>query len=241
MKAKFCTVTITGADDAVDPDDLARLSAQYEFVEWGILCSKKRAGEPRYPTTRWMGRLVAKAGRSALHLCGEFSRRLLSGESFHELHHENLPVYSERCVRLQLNGFSDYVLPGLRTATQQGGGMMRDKTFVLQCSNKDALLRGSVLAKQHPNVVLLWDPSGGREVGLTELPIGLNNVMGYAGGIGPDNVERTLRTLCDQHELGPFWIDMESAVRTDDKLDIDKVKTVLSICVPFYTRGRADN
>ena len=46
------TVTITGADDRVDPWELARLSEEFPHVEWGVLISTGRAGTPRYPSTR---------------------------------------------------------------------------------------------------------------------------------------------------------------------------------------------
>jgi hypothetical protein len=34
------TVTITGADDAVDPEELLQIQQRYPFVEWGILLSR---------------------------------------------------------------------------------------------------------------------------------------------------------------------------------------------------------
>lgn len=33
--------------------------------------------------------------------------------------------------------------------------------------------------------------------------------------------------------VGDFWIDMETGVRTDDWLDLDKVEKVLKICDPI--------
>ena len=48
--------------------------------------------------------------------------------------------------------------------------------------------------------------------------------MGYAGGIGPDNVVDVLR---DIGPVRPTWIDMESGVRTGDKFDLAKVRRVL--------------
>ena len=50
-------VTITGADDAVDPGALVALSAEFPFVEWGILFSKSREGEARYPSAEWAARI----------------------------------------------------------------------------------------------------------------------------------------------------------------------------------------
>ena len=37
---KLTRVTITGADDSVEPRALAELSEAFPFVEWGLLMSK---------------------------------------------------------------------------------------------------------------------------------------------------------------------------------------------------------
>ena len=68
------TVTLTGADDSIRPAELADLSEEFPFVEWGILCSASKAGVPRFPSYKWMTHLrhLAQRGkvRLALHLCG---------------------------------------------------------------------------------------------------------------------------------------------------------------------------
>jgi hypothetical protein len=110
-------VTITGADDRVDPSALADLSAEFPFVEWGILASKGREGTPRYPTREWMQRLDEAAARFetrsdvvfarrmnlSLHLCGEYAREALSGSGMF------VPPTEFR--RVQLNGWN----PGANT------------------------------------------------------------------------------------------------------------------------------
>ena len=56
MQIKY--VTLTGADESVEPMDLALLSDKYTFVEWGILFSQTRQGiEPRYPSYEWIEKL----------------------------------------------------------------------------------------------------------------------------------------------------------------------------------------
>ena len=54
--------------------------------------------------------------------------------------------------------------------------------------------------------------------------------IGYAGGINANNVAEKLTFLMENDQVGDFWIDMESGVRTDDWFDIDKVVKVLEIC-----------
>jgi hypothetical protein len=61
--------------------------------------------------------------------------------------------------------------------------------------------------------------------------------MGYAGGLGPLNIAVQLQLIeahADPLNFGPYWIDMESRVRTrtiernvvKDVLDLKKVKDV---------------
>ena len=57
---------------------------------------------------------------------------------------------------------------------------------------------------------------------------------GYAGGLGPDNLKAELEYL-DYFlpENTVIWIDMETNVRTNAKLDLDKVKKCIDIVEPY--------
>ena len=68
----------------------------------------------------------------------------------------------------------------------------------------------------------LLDASGGAGI---DTPIQI-----ITGGIGPENVESKLRTLLEYDSDEYFWIDMETRVRTDEWLDLDKVEHVLKTC-----------
>ena len=101
-------VTVTGADDAVDPRALMALGVEFPFVEWGVLMSESRQGTPRYPTRRWMIGLentakdamrTATAMNLSAHFCGAVAREALAGR----LH--DLPVI-ERVRRIQVNGYA---------------------------------------------------------------------------------------------------------------------------------------
>jgi phosphoribosylanthranilate isomerase len=89
-----------------------------------------------------------------------------------------------------------------------------------------------------PNASLLFDPSGGRGIEPFSWPVPpLGARMGYAGGIGPDNLLDVLRAIGPVES--PFWIDMESGVRTDDRFDLAKARAVLETAAPFVTGGRS--
>ena len=77
---------------------------------------------------------------------------------------------------------------------------------------------------------ILLDASGGLgiDTGIKLWPDWFYKV-GYAGGMNADNVGDKLAYLIE-NARHPFWIDMESGVRTDDWFDIDKVLKVLKVC-----------
>ena len=88
------------------------------------------------------------------------------------------------------------------------------------------------LAGQHPRFTsYLLDASCGAGIDTPiEIVTSPGIHIGYAGGIGPDNVEGKLRTLLEHPTEDKFWIDMETRVRTDEWFDLDKVEQVLNIC-----------
>lgn len=73
-------VTISGADDGVTFPSLLALSAEFPFVEWGVLVSG-RSGRPRYPSVWWLAGIRGVPGvrRYAYHACGQESRALQAG------------------------------------------------------------------------------------------------------------------------------------------------------------------
>lgn len=234
---KLTRVTITGSDDAVDPGALIDLSAEFPFVEWGLLRSRKlnevsgsawhTTGAARYPSPYWRDSFGCAIDRRdtrvqlSAHLCGALSREAMGGKL------ECLDSCSLRYQRVQLNGFSKYRLPML-----WGADRYPDREWILQTSDMVAELNGLELAKRHPNVVNLLDASGGRgEVAAwAERP---EPRLGYAGGIGPDNVVAQIKHLLSYKTVQDFWIDMESGVRTDDSFDLAKVRRVLELAKPF--------
>jgi hypothetical protein len=238
---KLTRVTITGADDGVDPGALIDLSASFPFVEWAFLRSRKlnevqrsdwyTTGAPRYPSPAWrdgFSLVVRSRGarvQIAAHLCGALSREAMAGDD--RWHWADARGYQ----RVQLNGFSRYRLPMLRVAQQ-----FTTIEFILQTADLASEHHGLELAKLHPNVVNLLDASGGRgEVAVwAERP---EPRLGYAGGIGPDNVVAQIEHLLSYKTEQDFWIDMESGVRTDDHFDLTKVGRVLELAKPFVSES----
>ncbi len=211
-------VTITGADNNVDPAELVRLSESYPFVEWGILYSGKREGTPRYPDSDWiihLGLLSDGRANLAVHLCGQVARELMSDGKMIRLPHPSFQ-------RVQVNGYR---------CRPHRIGDVRGFEFILQVRDADLLQDAASDALSLPNASILYDPSGGRgkvPEAWPEAPAGVR--MGVAGGITPETVVDVAYRA--QH-VAASWIDMESGVRTEDRFDLDKVRAVLEACAPW--------
>ena len=212
-------VTITGADDQTNPLDLVALSDKYPFVEWGVLNSHQREGSSRYPREGWIRRLLEIKGRNtrvALHLCGERSRQVMGGED------KWFRPFLPGCGRIQLNG---YVSGGDQRGLRRLSQVYRAQ-FVLQCRDESDLQMAANEAALMDDASVLWDRSGGHgkeEFDWPRTPAGCR--LGFAGGIGPDNVLDVLKAIGPRD---PFWIDMESGVRdANNSLHLGKVVQVL--------------
>lgn len=89
------------------------------------------------------------------------------------------------------------------------------------------------------NLSVLFDSSGGKGVTPESWPaVPLTIRCGFAGGLGPDNLERELRRLEEIVGDRTVWIDMQSRVRSENGavLDLAKVRACLDIARP-YVRG----
>jgi|SRR5690606_2543935 len=213
-------VTITGADDNTDPNQLIELSKRFPFVEWGILHSYKRKGTSRYPSDPWIVRLMqSKSAEThlAIHACGLFAKEIMNGQCF-----------PWGFARIQINGFD---VKKISYLNPWGG------EYILQCGDMEKVQRVADFAAQHPDFLfsVLFDVSGGMGLMPSSWPRPLPGVrMGYAGGIGPSNVRDVLR---DIGPVEPTWIDMESGVRTDDQFDLEKVEEVLRQVAEFRVQS----
>ena len=209
-------VTITGADDDVYPSALQGLSREFGFVEWGLLVSTSRQGTARYPTAMWRDAMVGRAHLSnrqmftSWHACGACSTATVSG--------------ADRWVRrqrMQINGY----LPGKWRALARLASLLNVE-FILQCRSEADLPSVATDACRIRGASVLYDPSAGSGRRPERWPETPTNVkVGFAGGIGPDNVLSVIEQIGTRG--APYWIDMETGVRTDDKFDLAKVRRVL--------------
>lgn len=219
-------VTITGADDSTSIPELVDLSAEFPFVEWGVLVSKKQEGGYRFPSRHWAERFanVAAVNRLNLstHVCGRWVREMFTGE----LQWDELPVCIEASQRAQINTHAERHVStmGLIDSLQK----LESKEFIFQWDGVNSHLTYAALA-YGCKVSALFDLSGGAGVLPSYWPKPVEAFWcGYAGGLGPFNVIEQvgiIEGVCDK----PYWIDMERRVRTEDDsaLDMQSVRKVL--------------
>ena len=214
-------VTFTGVDERTDFEALRTLAVQFPFCEFGVLLGTRTGTEPRYPDTEivraWCDYASKHAIAAALHLCGKHARRIAVYEDWPET-----DALAKRFTRVQVN---------LKPATRNTHGTAA--AAFAKYLQRPVILQhdGRWDQRQHVNhnqVEYLFDRSAGRGKFAPEQwphPPHDDNRVGYAGGISPETIGTTLQT-CRGFASGRIWLDMESGVRRNDWLDIDKVRTV---------------
>ncbi len=257
---KLDCVTITGADDSIEPGDLQKLSRSFPFVEWGILVSANNTHRlsrqvPRFPSRAWIRELqhlsVPDHGREpslklSLHMCGVWVRDLLVGcfdleEDFiADFQRIQLNFHAER-NRIEADGF-------LRKLDMLNRIERRQFIFQIdgEAGNKhlEAVYRANTPTTPFIDAVPLFDISGGAGIVPSKWPPPLYPGMyhGYAGGLGPDNLREQIPLIAEAAGINSdgslktrIWIDMETNVRSnnDQQFDLNKVGEALQICRDF--------
>ncbi|MCW2195117.1 hypothetical protein AB7M45_007888 [Bradyrhizobium elkanii] len=217
MKPEF--ISFTGADEWTSVEEMHKLSGKYP-IYWGLLFSPKRQGtDPRYPTGDALSRLMWSNLRLSAHLCGDYSRRIMAGESIVD----TIPVDLGYFTTIQVNHTEP--VPAKIIQFRNGWGNMR----AIAQTRADTFPTDT-------SVDWLFDRSGGASIAPTAWPAhpGGDQLVGYAGGISPDNVREVMSVL--EQMKGRYWIDMESGVRTDDRFDLEKCRAV---CEAVFEKGEA--
>lgn len=238
-------VTITGADNSTNVDSLLDVAWYYPFAELGILFGKEeKLGTARFPTHAWIKNLITDIGESfgdfqlSGHLCFPWIRNLTqNGLNWDEIgllsnfdriqinqsYHDADPAFV-RTLLLSINNINKPVI------------FQNNGTLPVQ-SVLDYVPDATMGSTTEPQI--LFDCSGGRGVEIRSYPEQINGFhCGYAGGIGPENIERVLKDLEAKFPDMDYWIDMESKVRTDNVLDLEKVETCLKIAKEFIDDER---
>lgn len=231
---KINRVTITGADNKINQSDLLLLQEKYPFVEWGILFSTNKDGQPRYPSR--VHRIVEfdeSALQLSAHFCGFYSREVLEKGNFMLI---QLLPFSYKRVQLNYNFKNNkgrFNLVSLLRFVERN----KERDIILQYNDSNAEIIEKFRVNGLPdNINFLYDSSGGRGKLLNDIKNPFKQYTGYSGGISPDNVEGICRYIQNHESSSNVWIDMENGVRTDNQFDLVKVSSVLRRCEPFILK-----
>jgi phosphoribosylanthranilate isomerase len=161
-----------------------------------------------------------------MHICGKWARDLMAGE----MRWDVLPPIRAGVQRVQINGETPLWTRLSASALAAEMSMYGAKQqLVFQYPRAGQYMRAC--QEQGLNCAPLFDESGGegRQVRAWDGMVD-SEYVGYAGGIGPDDVTETVGGIM-AFRSGAFWIDMEGRVRdSDDRLDMKKVGHVLEAC-----------
>jgi phosphoribosylanthranilate isomerase len=160
----------------------------------------------------------------SMHVCGSWARGLAFWS--------DLPSIRAFAQRIQING----------TVTKLGpiscSALAKNRQVIFQLP-RSLVFANALRRDNNISVAGLFDESGGDGVAPEHAPPPVDGMYcGYAGGIGPDNVVERIQAI---NAVCPndFWIDMEGRVRTDDVLDMAKVRSVLKQASVFIAaQGR---
>ncbi|KAG8459073.1 hypothetical protein KFE25_002480 [Diacronema lutheri] len=242
-------VGFCGADDSVDPRLLMALSRQYEWLEWGVLFRPDKQGEPRYASPAWVERLaVARlefggTARLAAHLCSTRVDEVLRGDASFVSRLVDLGFRRVQVNATAVNGV-DMSLVSAPDASARLLSVIRAVPgieFILQRNAQTRLLWEPILAQgPPPNVSVLFDESMGTGQLSASFPAPIAGVeCGFAGGLGPGNLEQSLRLILAASAGRAVWVDMESSLRTrtadgDDTFDVAKCFTCAMVAVDHF-------
>lgn len=225
-----------GADDSVHPRLLVLLAHAYPVVEFGILFRPDKEGQPRYASTTWVQQLAAlkpTAMKLAAHLCGTRVNQVLAGdETFLQ------QVAEWGFHRVQINATAVNGVDTLQMAKQVPNVIrvieqFPQLEFIVQKNEETKPLWQGLLDIGLPkNVSMLVDESKGTGVSASYWPAPSPDYeTGYAGGIGPVNVQGVLQEIQKVAPGQLIWIDMESSLRSikngKDVFDLDKCFAVI--------------
>lgn len=238
-------ITFTGVDALTKNEDLIEVSKKARqsglLVEWGLLFSKDRAGQPgRYGTALAIAQRLQDLGNLnlAIHFCGKAVDDVLNQADSEALCLLQAAQLHGNC-RVQLN-FNNQV----KKFTPEHIGHLMESfpsiDFILQANaNNSGFIRelssrafgqAPAALAQLARLQVLFDASGGKGIEPSSWPDptdGQGFVVGYAGGLGPENIVSQMRSIESLKPPFKAWVDMEGRLREQDIFAVAKCQAVI--------------
>ena len=237
-------ITLTGADNTTSQAELLSLVQQFPFVEFGILFSEKRIGEPRYPTSDWLKCLshLNNANQNKIklsaHLCHGFSHDVtVNGNiSFME-------TLAESFGRIQLNfrDNDDVNIHVLNERLFEFHARCPETKVIIQHNHNNLQICNKLYKSQgnYNYIQFLFDASEGKGKTPERWPNPVWNAdYGYAGGLATigNNFSEQLEAINEAAGNSSIWLDMESGVRGNmDEFNLSKAASILEKCESYIT------
>ena len=203
-------IAFTGLDDPARIGDLQSLSARYP-IEWGVLVDDAQTSLPLFPDASARAAFVGAAGlRLAAHVCGAVAGQIANAPQAVET---DFAGYQRIQVNHSFSGSS-----AMQVENVIRFGRQRGTRTMLQCSAAfPADLR----------LDWLFDASFGKGIAPPSWPAlpAHGPFCGYSGGIGPETAAAVVQAI-DAPAGALYWIDMESRIRSNGRLDLDKCEGV---------------
>ena len=218
-------VTFTGVDDVSLIKGMRELSQRYP-IEWGVLIDLDKTTNPLFPDAEQIDRIRRSGLRLAAHVCGELAQDIAAGKP----------------SRLDFGGFCrvqvNHGRSGATRAVVENVSRMASRLGVrgvLQCDGE--------FPETAAGVDWLYDVSFGEGVTPATYPA-IRRALpfcGISGGIRPDTVRRLIDSRLSLAAGVPYWLDMESGVRTDGRMNLAKCEAVCRAVFSEVTGKRSLN
>ncbi len=214
------TVTITGADEDTDIDDLLKLSEEFSFVEWGILVGTSTSEDEqrsRFPRGDWLEDFSVAVGESSLsvnssvHWCGAPLREIMKRDDLPEKLDRPSPF---RRTQFNWTGYDNTQTELNRLLKCSREFLCADEVIFQMNGSNDHLIP---FIRQNAGCSVLFDCSGGRGAFPKSWPRHLSGIKcGWAGGLSLDNLKESLGHI-DYQCAGinkPWWTPSPAYVPT---------------------------
>jgi len=213
-----------------------------------------KEGDPRFPTEEWVNKVAEVANSSggkmtlAAHLCGKRCMEILDGDDTfvstlfdRGFRRVQVNATARNAVDISQGNTLEYVQSLWSVISKHP-----ELEFIIQRNQETKPLYEGLLTnrsqKRGPagvllsNITMLVDESKGTGIRGKDWPNPPQEYdIGYAGGIGPDNLQSILKEVIVAGNGRPIWIDMETSVRSikngNDIFDLEKCyKCIEIIC-----------
>lgn len=203
------------------------------YIEWGVLVSPSRMGKHnRYPPLEFAVDFAHSpdAYNRSIHLCGSAVDDYLFRPD------SEIGLFAATALaRIQLNFSIDKYNQDELIQILMDRILIKKHSLILQYNKSkkkfmDKLLQQiASIAQGNPTTLsVLYDGSGGFGRVIEKFdPPQKGFYTGYAGGLNPENVESIVQNISKVSGNIPYYIDMESGIRTKDWLDLEKCKSII--------------